>query len=167
MVAALLLSRLTDVDPAVNLDTVFTLLLDDKRTFFNDKFVQSASDDAVVCLCQLCERLLLTHAERVSRVSGADGPVARALVLALCRPGASAVRSAAATSARRLAGALGGAQLSALLLDQCRDYISSAKVQVSRRLGAGRPPPARIAPAARSCPILLTASYLTRALPGV
>ena len=46
VVAALLLSRLTDVDPAVSLDTVFSLLLDDKRTFFNDKFVQAASDDS-------------------------------------------------------------------------------------------------------------------------
>ena len=46
--AALLLSRLTDVDPGVNLDTVFSLLLDDKRTFFNEKFIQAANDDGTL-----------------------------------------------------------------------------------------------------------------------
>ncbi|XP_043189397.1 eIF-2-alpha kinase activator GCN1-like isoform X4 [Amphibalanus amphitrite] len=131
VVAALLLSRMTDVDPSVNLDSVFNLVLDEKRTLFNEKFINSASDDAVVCLCQLCERLLLTHAERLGRAPGADGPVARGLVLALCRPTAASVRSAAAGSARRLSAALGGAQLSALLLDQCQDYISAANVQRS------------------------------------
>ena len=93
----------------------------------------------MICLCQLCERLLLTHAERLSRVAGADGPVARALVLALCRPGAPTVRSAAAASARRLGATLGGAQLSALLLDQCQEYITSAKVQVSVDIGLLHP----------------------------
>ncbi|XP_037092852.1 eIF-2-alpha kinase activator GCN1-like [Pollicipes pollicipes] len=131
VVAALLLLRLTDVDPAVKLDNVFSMLLDEKRTFFNEKFVQAAPDDAVTCLCQLCERLLHTHAERVSRVAGADRAVARALVLVLCRPGAALVRAAAAAATRRLTAALGGAQLAALMLDECRDYLDSVRVQPS------------------------------------
>ena len=48
VVAALLLSRVTDVDPSVNLDGVFTALLDEKRTFFSDKFVQAAPDDGTL-----------------------------------------------------------------------------------------------------------------------
>ncbi|XP_077163690.1 stalled ribosome sensor GCN1 isoform X1 [Paroedura picta] len=126
--AALLICRLSVADPQIEskLSSFWQLILDEKKQIFtSEKFLQSASEEAMCTVLQLTERLLLDHEHRLSGAKVQQCHRALAVVL-LSRPWC--VRRLAQQTARKLLALPGGFKLAYGLLEELKAVLSSHKV---------------------------------------
>ncbi|KAL8180480.1 UNVERIFIED_CONTAM: translational activator of GCN4, partial [Gekko kuhli] len=126
--AALLICRLSVADAQIEnkLNSFWQLILDEKKQVFtSEKFLQSASEEAMCTVLQLTERLLLDHEHRLPGAKVQQYHKALAAVL-LSRPWC--VRRLAQQTARKLLALPGGFKLAYGLLEELKAVLSSHKV---------------------------------------
>ncbi|XP_015280782.1 PREDICTED: translational activator GCN1 [Gekko japonicus] len=126
--AALLICRLSVADTQIEnkLNSFWQLILDEKKQIFtSEKFLQSASEEAMCTVLQLTERLLLDHEHRLPGAKVQQYHKALAAVL-LSRPWC--VRRLAQQTARKLLALPGGFTLAYGLLEELKAVLSSHKV---------------------------------------
>uniref|UniRef100_A0A8V5HHI1 Uncharacterized protein n=1 Tax=Melopsittacus undulatus TaxID=13146 RepID=A0A8V5HHI1_MELUD len=126
--AALLICRISVIEGQTEskLSAFWQLVLDDKKQIFtSEKFLQSASEEAMCTVLQLTERLLLDHAQRLpeSKVQQYH----RALVAVLLSRNWN-VRRQAHQTVKKLLSSLGGYKLAYGLLEELKVILSSHKV---------------------------------------
>uniref|UniRef100_A0A8C0I9W8 GCN1 activator of EIF2AK4 n=1 Tax=Bubo bubo TaxID=30461 RepID=A0A8C0I9W8_BUBBB len=126
--AALLICRMSVIEGQTEskLSGFWQLILDEKKQIFtSEKFLQSASEEAMCTVLQLTERLLLDHAQRLpeSKVQQYH----RALVAVLLSR-TWHVRRQAHQTVKKLLSSLGGYKLAYGLLEELKAILSSHKV---------------------------------------
>uniref|UniRef100_A0A8C3QIQ3 GCN1 activator of EIF2AK4 n=1 Tax=Cyanoderma ruficeps TaxID=181631 RepID=A0A8C3QIQ3_9PASS len=126
--AALLICRMSVIEGQTEskLSGFWQLILDEKKQIFtSEKFLQSASEEAMCTVLQLTERLLLDHAQRLpeSKVQQYH----RALVAVLLSR-TWHVRRQAHQTVKKLLSSLGGYKLAYGLLEELKVVLSSHKV---------------------------------------
>ncbi|NXK45456.1 GCN1 kinase, partial [Chauna torquata] len=126
--AALLICRMSVIEGQTEskLSGFWQLILDEKKQIFtSEKFLQSASEEAMCTVLQLTERLLLDHAQRLpeSKVQQYH----RAL-LAVLLSRTWYVRRQAHQTVRKLLASLGGYKLAYGLLEELKVVLSSHKI---------------------------------------
>ncbi|KAK2523012.1 Gcn1 [Columba guinea] len=126
--AALLICRMSVIEGQTEskLSGFWQLILDEKKQIFtSEKFLQSASEEAMCTVLQLTERLLLDHAQRLpeSKVQQFH----RALVAVLLSR-TWHVRRQAHQTVKKLLSSLGGYKLAYGLLEELKVVLSSHKV---------------------------------------
>ncbi|NXD39989.1 GCN1 kinase, partial [Copsychus sechellarum] len=126
--AALLICRMSVIEGQTEskLSGFWQLILDEKKQIFtSEKFLQSASEEAMCTVLQLTERLLLDHAQRLpeSKVQQYH----RALVAVLLSR-TWHVRRQAHQTVRKLLSSLGGYKLAYGLLEELKVVLSSHKI---------------------------------------
>ncbi|CAH1802155.1 unnamed protein product [Owenia fusiformis] len=123
--AACLLLKLSTVDiqAEAKLGPFWTVVLDMKNDLFmNDKFVQQASEETILCMCTYIERLLLEHPQRLT--DKLSQQLYKGMIFVLTRP-AWRIRKQGQSSTKRILSALGGANVALGLLAQFRNFIST------------------------------------------
>ncbi|KAH0625453.1 hypothetical protein JD844_014982 [Phrynosoma platyrhinos] len=126
--AALLICRLSVADSQIEnkLNNFWPLILDEKKQVFtSEKFLQSASEEAMCTVLQLTERLLLDHEHRLSGAKIQQYHKALAAVL-LSR--SWCVRRLAQQAVRKLLSLPRGFRLAYGLLEELKVVLSSHKV---------------------------------------
>ncbi|OXB71660.1 UNVERIFIED_CONTAM: hypothetical protein H355_015599, partial [Colinus virginianus] len=126
--AALLICRISVIEGQTEskLSGFWQLILDEKKQIFtSEKFLQSASEEAMCTVLLLTERLLLDHAQRLPE--GKIQQFHRALVAVLLSR-TWHVRRQAHQTVRKLLSALGGYRLAYGLLEELKVVLSSHKV---------------------------------------
>ncbi|XP_053850288.1 eIF-2-alpha kinase activator GCN1 isoform X1 [Vidua macroura] len=126
--AALLICRMSVIEGQTEskLSGFWQLILDEKKQIFtSEKFLQSASEEAMCTVLQLTERLLLDHAQRLpeSKVQQYH----RALVAVLLSR-TWHVRRQAHQTVKKLLSSLGGYRLAYGLLEELKVVLSSHKI---------------------------------------
>uniref|UniRef100_A0A8U7NU10 GCN1 activator of EIF2AK4 n=1 Tax=Corvus moneduloides TaxID=1196302 RepID=A0A8U7NU10_CORMO len=126
--AALLICRMSVIEGQTEskLSGFWQLILDEKKQIFtSEKFLQSASEEAMCTVLQLTERLLLDHAQRLpeSKVQQYH----RALVAVLLSR-TWHVRRQAHQTVKKLLSSLGGYKLAYGLLEELKVVLSSHKI---------------------------------------
>uniref|UniRef100_A0A8B9G4V9 GCN1 activator of EIF2AK4 n=1 Tax=Amazona collaria TaxID=241587 RepID=A0A8B9G4V9_9PSIT len=126
--AALLICRISVIEGQTEskLSGFWQLILDEKKQIFtSEKFLQSASEEAMCTVLQLTERLLLDHVQRLpeSKVQQYH----RALVAVLLSRNWN-VRRQAHQTVKKLLSSLGGYKLAYGLLEELKVVLSSHKV---------------------------------------
>uniref|UniRef100_A0A8C9FXS7 GCN1 activator of EIF2AK4 n=1 Tax=Pavo cristatus TaxID=9049 RepID=A0A8C9FXS7_PAVCR len=126
--AALLICRMSVIEGQAEskLSGFWQLILDEKKQVFtSEKFLQSASEEAMCTVLQLTERLLLDHAQRLpeSKIQQYH----RALIAVLLSR-TWQVRRQAHQTVRKLLSSLGGYKLAYGLLEELKVVLSSHKV---------------------------------------
>ncbi|XP_071479229.1 stalled ribosome sensor GCN1-like [Diadema antillarum] len=125
--AACLLMRLlsSDVEAENKIAFLWPVILDEKKQLFtSEKFLVAASEDAVLTLVELTERLLAEHSRRLK--AGAEKMYHRVLVTALVHSSWK-VRKACRQTLRKLFAAPGTIQLSLALLQEFRTLLAAQK----------------------------------------
>ncbi|XP_031350613.1 eIF-2-alpha kinase activator GCN1-like [Photinus pyralis] len=104
-------------DRESKLSSVCSILFDmDKQLFVSEKFLATASDDALIQVMQLCELLLLEYPEKFN---GKAAPLYRAVLI--CMTSSSAVvRKKCLPAVQRIVSGLGGTTIAQALL---RDFL--------------------------------------------
>ncbi|XP_006019968.1 eIF-2-alpha kinase activator GCN1 [Alligator sinensis] len=126
--ASLLICRMSVVEAQIDakLSGFWQLILDEKKQIFtSEKFLQSATEEAMHTVLQLTERLLLDHAQRLP-----ENKVQlyyRALVAVLLSR-TWHVRKHAQQAVRKLLSSLGGFKLAYGLLEELKAVLRSHKV---------------------------------------
>ncbi|KAI1232962.1 hypothetical protein IHE44_0006149 [Lamprotornis superbus] len=129
--AALLICRMSVIEGQTEskLSGFWQLILDEKKQIFtSEKFLQSASEEAMCTVLQLTERLLLDHAQRLpeSKVQYVR-QYHRALVAVLLSR-TWHVRRQAHQTVKKLLSSLGGYKLAYGLLEELKVVLSSHKI---------------------------------------
>ncbi|XP_053225790.1 eIF-2-alpha kinase activator GCN1 isoform X2 [Podarcis raffonei] len=126
--AALLICRLSVADAQIEnkLSSFWPLVLDEKKQIFtSEKFLQSASEEAMCTVLQLTERLLLDHEHRLPGAKVQQYHKALAAVLLSRSWG---VRRLAQQTVRKLLSLPRGFKLAYGLLEELKVVLSSHKV---------------------------------------
>ncbi|GAB6030116.1 hypothetical protein CHUAL_005795 [Chamberlinius hualienensis] len=127
--ATLLLLRLRAQNPQLEskLATVWNVLFDmEKQVFITEKFLTSASEDALGVLISVIKHLFLDFPEKLPSDSGS---YLRAVIYILSRPSYAGFRNATAV-VKRLISSFGGGQTAALLLKEFASFIHNPKTKV-------------------------------------
>ncbi|XP_030316225.1 eIF-2-alpha kinase activator GCN1 isoform X2 [Calypte anna] len=126
--AALLICRMSVIEGQAEskMSGFWQLILDDKKQIFtSEKFLQSASEEAMCTVLQLTERLLLDHAQRLPETKVQQ--YHRALVAVLLSR-TWHVRRQAHQTVKKLLSSLGGYKLAYGLLEELKTVLSSHKI---------------------------------------
>uniref|UniRef100_A0A672G9N7 GCN1 activator of EIF2AK4 n=1 Tax=Salarias fasciatus TaxID=181472 RepID=A0A672G9N7_SALFA len=126
--ASVLLSRLAQLETQseAKFANFWTLVLDEKKPLFTtEKFLSQGSEETLLTVLLLCERLFLDHAHRLSTSKSQMYHHATVAVL-LSR--SWRVRKRAQQSIRKLLSSLGGSSLAHGLLGELRAVINKHKV---------------------------------------
>ncbi|XP_065273696.1 stalled ribosome sensor GCN1 [Emys orbicularis] len=126
--SALLICRMSLADALAEskLSGFWQLILDEKKQIFtSEKFLQSASEEAMCTVLQLTERLLLDHAHRLPENKVQQ--YHRALVAVLLSRNWH-VRRHAQKTVRKLLSSLGGYKLAYGILEELKTVLKSHKV---------------------------------------
>uniref|UniRef100_K7G7X0 GCN1 activator of EIF2AK4 n=1 Tax=Pelodiscus sinensis TaxID=13735 RepID=K7G7X0_PELSI len=126
--SALLICRMSVIDALTEskLSGFWQLILDEKKQIFtSEKFLQSASEEAMCTVLQLTERLLLDHAHRLPENKVQQ--YHRALVAVLLSRNWH-VRRHAQKTVRKLLSSLGGYRLAYGILEELKTVLKSHKV---------------------------------------
>ncbi|XP_067121067.1 stalled ribosome sensor GCN1 [Centruroides vittatus] len=116
-----------DVEAENKLKNVINMLVDiEKHQFLSEKFLMSASDEALSYVLMMIERLVLDHPE----FPITKRPFKRAIIYILTRPSLK-LRREAQTMTRKLISSLGGANLACLLLQEFSAYAENLRIQNS------------------------------------
>ncbi|XP_072244658.1 stalled ribosome sensor GCN1 [Leuresthes tenuis] len=126
--ASVLLSRLALLDTQT--ETKFTnfwnLILDEKKPLFTtEKFLSQASEEALLTVLLLCERLFLDHAHRLTT---SKSQMYHHAMVAILLSRSWRVRKRAQQTVRKLLSPLGGSSLAHGLLGELRVVINKHKV---------------------------------------
>ncbi|KAM8961528.1 stalled ribosome sensor GCN1 isoform 1-T1 [Pelodytes ibericus] len=167
LAAAVLICRISvaDAQAEAKLNTFWQILADEKKQIFtSDKFLSSASEDALCTLLQLTERLLIDHVHRIP--DNKAYPYYHALVRILLNRSWK-VRRQAQQTVKKLLGSLGGPKLVYGLLTELKVVLNSNKVRTPETaitesedvVESGRSP--------LSPRILQEALYVLTGLPGL
>ncbi|KAK5645448.1 hypothetical protein RI129_006748 [Pyrocoelia pectoralis] len=113
-------------DQDSKLSNVCSVLFDmDKQLFVSEKFLMTATDDALIQVMQLCELLLLEYPEKFN---GKAAPLYRAVLI--CMTSSSAiVRKKCLPAVQRIVSSLGGTTIAQALLRDLLKFIDG-KAQV-------------------------------------
>uniref|UniRef100_A0A452HQ02 TOG domain-containing protein n=1 Tax=Gopherus agassizii TaxID=38772 RepID=A0A452HQ02_9SAUR len=124
--SALLICRMSLADS--KLSGFWQLILDEKKQIFtSEKFLQSASEEAMCTVLQLTERLLLDHAHREAGLFDIYIQYHRALVAVLLSRNWH-VRKHAQKTVKKLLSSLGGYKLAYGILEELKTVLKSHKV---------------------------------------
>ncbi|XP_018587208.2 LOW QUALITY PROTEIN: eIF-2-alpha kinase activator GCN1 [Scleropages formosus] len=126
--AAVLLCRLSllDTQTDAKMTTFWNLILDEKKLLFTtEKFLSQANEESLLTVLQLCERLFLDHAHRLSNSKSQMYHHATVTVL-LAR--SWRVRKRAQQTVRKLLSSLGGSNLAHGLLEELKTVANMHKV---------------------------------------
>uniref|UniRef100_A0A8U8C1C8 Uncharacterized protein n=1 Tax=Geospiza parvula TaxID=87175 RepID=A0A8U8C1C8_GEOPR len=126
--AALLICRMSVIEGQTEskLSGFWQLILDEKKQIFtSEKFLQSASEEAMCTVLQLTERLLLDHAQRLpeSKVQQYHHALVAVLLSRTWH-----VRRQAQQTVKKLLSSLGGYKLAYGLLEELKVVLSSHKI---------------------------------------
>ncbi|KAF5292015.1 hypothetical protein FQA39_LY14132 [Lamprigera yunnana] len=122
--AALLLLKIAEgeSDKENKYSNLWTTLFDmDKQLFVSEKFITTATDDALIYIVLLCEHLLLQYPERLD---GKADPLYRAILICLTIS-SSNTRKKCLSCVRRMVGGLGGSVLAQALLKDLLRFLAS------------------------------------------
>ncbi|XP_074643687.1 stalled ribosome sensor GCN1-like [Tubulanus polymorphus] len=138
--ASYLIIRLSLVDvQAESKLTSFWNILFNKRIFLNNKFLIAASNDALIILASIVERLIMDFPQKMNETS--SGPFYATMLHCLIHP-AFKVRQHAQMCLKKVLSILGGAKISLALLKQykvtldaeeesARSIVPSSSVEIS------------------------------------
>ncbi|PWA18464.1 hypothetical protein CCH79_00009914 [Gambusia affinis] len=126
--ASVLLSRLAllEMQAEAKFSSFWSLILDEKKPLFTtEKFLSQSSEETLLTVLQLCERLFLDHAHRLNTSKSQMFHHATVAVL-LSR--SWRVRKRAQQTVRKLLSSLGGSSLAHGILGELRVVINKHKV---------------------------------------
>ncbi|XP_015253816.1 PREDICTED: translational activator GCN1 [Cyprinodon variegatus] len=126
--ASVLLSRLSllETQTEAKFSSFWNLILDEKKPLFTtEKFLSQGSEETLLTVLQLCERLFLDHAHRLN-TSRSQMYHQAAVAVLLSR--SWRVRKKARQTVRKLLSSLGGSSLAHGLLGELRVVINKHKV---------------------------------------
>ncbi|XP_077317570.1 stalled ribosome sensor GCN1 [Lithobates pipiens] len=128
LAAAVLVCRLSIIETQIEskLNNFWQLLSDEKKQIFtSDKFLSSTSEESLLTLLQLCERLLLDHIHRLP--DNRTQPYYHSLITVLLTRSWK-VRRQCQQTIRKLLASLGGTKLLYGLLTELRTVLNSNKL---------------------------------------
>ncbi|KAL4660360.1 eIF-2-alpha kinase activator GCN1 [Arapaima gigas] len=126
--AAVLLCRLSllDTQTDAKMATFWNLILDEKKPLFTtEKFLSQASEESLLTVLQLCERLFLDHAHRLSN---SKSQMYHHAIITVLLARSWRVRKRAQQTVRKLLSSLGGSNLAHGLLGELRTFVNMHKV---------------------------------------
>ncbi|KAK7933151.1 hypothetical protein WMY93_004047 [Mugilogobius chulae] len=126
--ASVLLCRLSllDSQPETKFANFWKLILDEKNPLFTtEKFLSQANDETLCTVLQLCERLFLDHAHRLSN---SKSNMYHSATVAVLLSRSWRVRKRAQQTVKKLLSSLGGSSLAHGLLGELRAVINKHKV---------------------------------------
>ncbi|XP_012704734.2 eIF-2-alpha kinase activator GCN1 isoform X1 [Fundulus heteroclitus] len=126
--ASVLLSRLAllETQTEAKFSSFWNLILDEKKPLFTtEKFLSQGSEETLLAVLQLCERLFLDHAHRLN---ASKSQMYHYATVAVLLSQSWRVRKRAQQSVRKLLSSLGGSNLARGLLGELRVVINKHKV---------------------------------------
>ncbi|XP_014822655.1 PREDICTED: translational activator GCN1 isoform X1 [Poecilia mexicana] len=126
--ASVLLSRLAllETQAEAKFSSFWSLVLDEKKPLFTtEKFLSQSSEDTLLTVLQLCERLFLDHAHRLN---ASKSQMYHHATVAVLLSRSWRVRKRAQQTVRKLLSSLGGFSLAHGILGELRVVISKHKV---------------------------------------
>ncbi|XP_055861350.1 eIF-2-alpha kinase activator GCN1-like [Biomphalaria glabrata] len=117
---------LVDIQADTKLSLFWNIILDSKKQYLvNEKFLSSASEDTLLSLIFLLEKLILDYPTKMT--DEISRPYYRALIFCLCRR-SWAVRHAAQLSTKKLLALLGGAKIALALIQEFQCVLDTQKI---------------------------------------
>ncbi|KAM7392001.1 hypothetical protein PAMP_022644 [Pampus punctatissimus] len=126
--ASVLLSRLAllDTQTEAKFSSFWNLVLDEKKPLFTtEKFLSQASEETLLTVLLLCERLFLDHAHRLNT---SKSQMYHHAIVAVLLSRSWRVRKRAQQAVKKLLSSLGGSSLAHGLLGELRVVINKHKV---------------------------------------
>uniref|UniRef100_A0A7N8WUD6 GCN1 activator of EIF2AK4 n=1 Tax=Mastacembelus armatus TaxID=205130 RepID=A0A7N8WUD6_9TELE len=126
--ASVLLSRLAllETQTEAKFSSFWNLVLDEKKPLFTtEKFISQASEETLLTVLLLCERLFLDHAHRLNT---SKSQMYHHAIVAVLLSRSWRVRKRAQQTIRKLLSSLGGSNLAHGLLGELRVVINKHKV---------------------------------------
>uniref|UniRef100_A0A7N6ASL0 TOG domain-containing protein n=1 Tax=Anabas testudineus TaxID=64144 RepID=A0A7N6ASL0_ANATE len=126
--ASVLLSRLSllDTQPEAKFSSFWNIALDEKKPLFTtEKFLSQATEETLLTVLLLCERLFLDHAHRLNN---SKSQMYHHAIVAVLLSRSWRVRKRAQQTIKKLLSSLGGSSLAHGLLGEIRVVINKHKV---------------------------------------
>ncbi|XP_043967606.1 eIF-2-alpha kinase activator GCN1 [Gambusia affinis] len=126
--ASVLLSRLAllEMQAEAKFSSFWSLILDEKKPLFTtEKFLSQSSEETLLTVLQLCERLFLDHAHRLNT---SKSQMFHHAIVAVLLSRSWRVRKRAQQTVRKLLSSLGGSSLAHGILGELRVVINKHKV---------------------------------------